>query len=42
MICMKTFDGSFDKKTEQAEALEFLQSVNKIVDGERFTEMKSL
>ena len=31
----KLFDGSFDKKTEQAEALEFLQSVNKIVDGEK-------
>ena len=29
------FDGDFDKKTEQDETLEFLQTIGKIVDGRK-------
>ena len=31
----KMFDGDFDKKTEQDETLEFLQTIGKIVDGRK-------
>ena len=31
----KMFDGDFDRRTEQEEGMEFLQSVNKIVDGKK-------